>query len=138
LRDIGQTPGADFRHLQWPFVKETPDDALPHRPHHAARGRIARQFGSQRPAFSQARSLRWRASSTGDRRGRNGRALRRVPESSAPVFGVDDDVGFGADPGAGTVQSRAASRLGRKDFGGNRSRIERIRAARATVPEARR
>jgi uncharacterized protein (DUF1499 family) len=40
-----------------------------------------------------------------------------------------DDVEFWADPAAGVVQVRSASRLGRKDFGVNRARVEAIRAA---------
>jgi uncharacterized protein (DUF1499 family) len=39
-----------------------------------------------------------------------------------------DDVEFWADPAAGAVQVRSASRLGSKDFGVNRARIESIRA----------
>ena len=39
-----------------------------------------------------------------------------------------DDVEFWADPAAGVVQVRSASRLGSKDFGVNRARIESIRA----------
>lgn len=39
-----------------------------------------------------------------------------------------DDVEFWVDP-AGVVQVRSASRLGRKDFGVNRARVEAIRAA---------
>jgi len=38
-----------------------------------------------------------------------------------------DDVEFWADPAAGVVQVRSASRLGSKDFGVNRARIESIR-----------
>lgn len=39
-----------------------------------------------------------------------------------------DDVEFWVDPAAGVVQVRSASRLGSKDFGVNRARIENIRA----------
>jgi len=39
-----------------------------------------------------------------------------------------DDVEFWVDPSAGVVQVRSASRVGRKDFGVNRARIETIRA----------
>ena len=39
-----------------------------------------------------------------------------------------DDVEFWFDPAAGVVQVRSASRVGRKDFGVNRARIESIRA----------
>jgi uncharacterized protein (DUF1499 family) len=40
-----------------------------------------------------------------------------------------DDVEFWFDPAAGVVQTRSASRVGRKDFGVNRSRVETIRSA---------
>ncbi len=39
-----------------------------------------------------------------------------------------DDAEFWFDPASGVVQVRSASRLGRKDFGVNRARIEAIRA----------
>jgi uncharacterized protein (DUF1499 family) len=38
-----------------------------------------------------------------------------------------DDVEFWIDPQTSVVQVRSASRLGRKDFGVNRARIEAIR-----------
>jgi uncharacterized protein (DUF1499 family) len=38
-----------------------------------------------------------------------------------------DDVEFWVDPASGVVQVRSASRVGRKDFGVNRARIEQIR-----------
>ena len=38
-----------------------------------------------------------------------------------------DDVEFWFDPAAGVIQVRSASRVGRKDFGVNRARIENIR-----------
>ena len=44
-------------------------------------------------------------------------------------LGFVDDAEFWADPAAGVVQVRSASRIGRKDFGVNRERIEAIRAA---------
>lgn len=40
-----------------------------------------------------------------------------------------DDAEFWFDPAAGVVQLRSASRVGRKDFGVNRARIEAIRQA---------
>jgi uncharacterized protein (DUF1499 family) len=43
-------------------------------------------------------------------------------------LGFVDDAEFWADPGAGVVQVRSASRLGRRDFGANRARIEALRA----------
>ena len=39
-----------------------------------------------------------------------------------------DDPEFWFDPQAGVVQVRSASRLGRKDHGANRARIEAVRA----------
>jgi uncharacterized protein (DUF1499 family) len=43
-------------------------------------------------------------------------------------MGFVDDAEFWFDPQAGVVQVRSASRLGRRDFGVNRERIEAIRA----------
>ena len=43
-----------------------------------------------------------------------------------------DDTEFWFDPQGGVIQVRSASRLGRKDFGVNRARIEAIRARLAT------
>jgi uncharacterized protein (DUF1499 family) len=40
-----------------------------------------------------------------------------------------DDVEFWFDPAANVIQVRSASRLGRKDFGVNRARVEAIRRA---------
>ena len=50
-------------------------------------------------------------------------------EFATPLLGFVDDVEFWADAQAGVIQLRSASRLGRKDFGVNRERVERIRAA---------
>lgn len=44
------------------------------------------------------------------------------------LLGFVDDSEFWFDPAAGVVQVRSASRVGRKDFGVNRARIEAIRA----------
>lgn len=44
------------------------------------------------------------------------------------VLGFVDDVEFWFDPVAQVVQVRSASRVGRKDFGVNRDRVEAIRA----------
>jgi uncharacterized protein (DUF1499 family) len=44
------------------------------------------------------------------------------------VLGFVDDTEFWFEPGAGVVQVRSAARVGRKDFGVNRARIETIRA----------
>lgn len=43
-----------------------------------------------------------------------------------------DDAEFWFDPAAGVVQLRSSSRVGRKDFGVNRSRIEAIRQSLAS------
>lgn len=40
-----------------------------------------------------------------------------------------DDLEFWFDPARGVIELRSASRLGRKDFGMNRERVEAIRAA---------
>ncbi len=48
---------------------------------------------------------------------------------STRLMGFVDDAEFWFDPGSGVVQVRSASRLGRKDFGVNRARIEAIRQA---------
>jgi uncharacterized protein (DUF1499 family) len=47
---------------------------------------------------------------------------------TTPLMRFVDDVEFWFDPAAGVVQVRSASRVGRKDFGVNRARIESIRA----------
>jgi uncharacterized protein (DUF1499 family) len=44
------------------------------------------------------------------------------------LMGFVDDAEFWFDPAAKVVQVRSASRIGRKDFGVNRARIESIRA----------
>ncbi len=43
------------------------------------------------------------------------------------LMGFVDDAEFWSDPTAGVIQVRSASRLGRKDLGVNRARIEAIR-----------
>ena len=60
-------------------------------------------------------------------------------ECRSKVFRFVDDVEFVFDEGAKLIRFRSASRLGRKDFGVNRQRMEEIRAAfeagnRALVP----
>jgi uncharacterized protein (DUF1499 family) len=45
-----------------------------------------------------------------------------------------DDAEFWFDPSTRAVQVRSASRLGRKDFGVNRERIEAIRARLKPAP----
>ena len=47
---------------------------------------------------------------------------------TTPLMRFVDDVEFWFDPLAGVIQVRSASRVGRKDFGVNRARIENIRA----------
>lgn len=49
-------------------------------------------------------------------------------ECSTPVLKFTDDVEFWLDRSAGVIHLRSSSRLGRKDFGVNRKRIEDIRA----------
>jgi uncharacterized protein (DUF1499 family) len=48
-------------------------------------------------------------------------------EFQTPVLKFVDDVEFLLDQNAGVIQMRSASRLGRKDFGANRKRLEAIR-----------
>ena len=43
-----------------------------------------------------------------------------------------DDLEFWADPAAGVLQVRSASRVGRSDLGVNRARVEAIRARYST------
>lgn len=49
-------------------------------------------------------------------------------QCSTPVLRFTDDVEFWLDKPNGVIQFRSASRLGRKDFGVNRARMETIRA----------
>ncbi|MBF7729046.1 DUF1499 domain-containing protein [Pseudomonas sp. N040] len=49
-------------------------------------------------------------------------------QSRTTWLGFTDDLEFWLDREAGVIQLRSASRLGRKDFGKNRARIEAIRA----------
>ena len=44
-----------------------------------------------------------------------------------PVLKFTDDVEFYLDETAGVIQVRSASRIGRKDFGVNRARVEALR-----------
>jgi uncharacterized protein (DUF1499 family) len=53
---------------------------------------------------------------------------------TTPLMRFTDDVEFWFDPAAGVVQVRSASRVGRQDFGVNRSRIENIRARLGASP----
>lgn len=50
-------------------------------------------------------------------------------EFTSKVMGFVDDVEFLLDPGARVIHVRSASRLGYRDFGVNRARIEALRAA---------
>ena len=47
---------------------------------------------------------------------------------TTPLMKYTDDVEFWFDPAAQVVQVRSASRLGRKDLGANRARVEALRA----------
>ena len=55
-------------------------------------------------------------------------------EYTSKLLGFVDDVEFYLDEKAGVIQVRSASRLGQKDFGVNRARIEAVRAAFAAPP----
>lgn len=46
-----------------------------------------------------------------------------------PWLGFVDDLEFWLNPVSNVIEVRSASRLGREDFGTNRARLERIRAA---------
>lgn len=48
-------------------------------------------------------------------------------EFKTPALKFVDDVEFLLDPAAGVIQMRSASRLGSRDFGANRERLEAIR-----------
>ena len=49
-------------------------------------------------------------------------------EFRSKLMGFVDDVEFLADPVKGVVHVRSASRLGRRDFGVNRERVEQLRS----------
>jgi uncharacterized protein (DUF1499 family) len=49
-------------------------------------------------------------------------------EFRSKLLGFVDDVEFLYDPAKGVVHVRSASRLGRRDFGVNRERVEQLRA----------
>jgi uncharacterized protein (DUF1499 family) len=51
------------------------------------------------------------------------------------LMGYVDDAEFWFDPAAGVVQLRSASRVGRKDFGVNRERVEAIRQGLPGAPK---
>ncbi len=50
-------------------------------------------------------------------------------QSTTQLLKFTDDVEFALDAGKGLIDVRSASRLGQKDFGVNRARVEAIRAA---------
>ena len=53
---------------------------------------------------------------------------------TSPLMKYVDDVEFWFDPAAQVIQLRSASRLGKRDLGANRKRIEAVRAALAATP----
>ena len=55
-------------------------------------------------------------------------------EARTRWLGFVDDLEFWANPRAGAIELRSASRLGREDFGTNRERIEALRARYQAVP----
>lgn len=60
--------------------------------------------------------------------------VRRDPgylrvEFTSARMGFVDDAEFAMDPGGRVIHARSAARLGVRDFGVNRARIERLRAA---------
>lgn len=55
-------------------------------------------------------------------------------EFRSKLMGFVDDVELLHDEGAGLIHVRSASRLGRRDFGVNRERVEALRAAMAALP----
>jgi uncharacterized protein (DUF1499 family) len=50
-------------------------------------------------------------------------------EFTSKIMGFVDDVEFLLDPGARVIHARSASRLGYRDFGVNRARVEALRTA---------
>lgn len=58
---------------------------------------------------------------------RNAEYLRA--ESTTALLGFTDDLEFWLDPAQGVIQVRSASRLGQRDFGANRERVEALRRA---------
>ncbi len=50
-------------------------------------------------------------------------------ECSSAVFGFVDDLELQLRPQSGLIAVRSASRLGYRDFGVNRKRVEKLRAA---------
>jgi uncharacterized protein (DUF1499 family) len=58
-------------------------------------------------------------------------------EFRSKLMGFVDDVEFLSDASSGLIHVRSASRLGRRDFGVNRERVEALRAAIAASGKAR-
>ena len=56
-------------------------------------------------------------------------ALYLHAEETSRWWGFVDDLELLVDPASGVVHVRSASRLGRRDFGVNRARVEALRAA---------
>jgi uncharacterized protein (DUF1499 family) len=50
-------------------------------------------------------------------------------QSTTSLLKFTDDIEFALDTSKGIIDVRSASRVGRKDFGVNRARIEAVRAA---------
>jgi uncharacterized protein (DUF1499 family) len=57
-----------------------------------------------------------------------GQGIYLYAEFQTPMLKFIDDVEFVLDEPAGVIQMRSASRLGLRDFGANRKRLEAIRA----------
>ena len=53
---------------------------------------------------------------------------------TTPLLGFVDDVEFWLDPAGGVIQLRSASRLGQRDLGANRARIETLRSGFEPAP----
>ncbi|MGA8514734.1 MAG: DUF1499 domain-containing protein, partial [Burkholderiaceae bacterium] len=50
-------------------------------------------------------------------------------QCTTQILKFTDDIEFYLDKAAGVIHVRSASRIGRKDLGANRTRVEQIRAA---------
>jgi uncharacterized protein (DUF1499 family) len=78
--------------------------------------------------------LAWRALEAAVRAERGARVVTLRPgylhaEFSSKSMGFVDDAEFALDRDAGLIHVRSGARLGIRDFGANRERIERLRAA---------
>lgn len=56
-------------------------------------------------------------------------------QARTPWLKFVDDLEFWANPASGAIELRSASRLGRRDFGVNRQRMEAVRAAYLAHPQ---